>query len=258
MAYFLPIASGSSGNAGLYVDGAARILFDAGSNTKTIKNALSSVGLGLADLTHIFVTHTHRDHIGALPVLLKHTPAALYFSDNACSELEQELGERANPFTYGQVVDACGLAVKSFATPHDSYGSVGFVVGDKTFAYCTDLGYMTRDIAQAILGTHTLYIESNHDVEMLKRGPYPYFLKERILSANGHMSNADCAGFVCKSCENGTKNIILAHLSEENNRPDKALLETENALYRAGAGDDIRVLVAQKKNTQPPVELHRG
>ena len=258
MAYFLPIASGSSGNAGLYVSGGARILLDAGSNTKTIKHALQSVGLGLSDLTHIFITHTHRDHIGALPVLLKHTPALLYLSENAYTEAEQELGERANVFAYGQVVDACGIDVKSFPTPHDSYGSVGFVLEEGAFAYCTDLGYMTQEVAKNILGVHTLYIESNHDIELLKKGPYPYFLKERILSPNGHMSNAECARFVCKSCEMGTKNVLLAHLSEENNRPEKALLETENALYHAGAGSDIRVVVAQKKNTHPPVTLHRG
>ena len=256
MTKILPVASGSSGNALLYTSGGANILIDAGSNTKTIKKALETQGLSLADLTHIFITHTHTDHIAALSVMLKHTPAKLYISENAYTEF-YDFQERALTFAYGETVDANGIAVKNFRTSHDSFGSVGFVINDGRcdFGYCTDLGYVTEEVANAIKDCHTLYIESNHDVEMLKRGPYPYFLKERILSMTGHISNKECAALAVQLAQRKTKNFILAHLSEQNNTPSKALLETENALFKAGADESIRVFVAQKKNTNPALVL---
>ena len=256
MTKILPVASGSSGNALLYTSGSANVLIDAGSNTKTIKKALETQGLSLADLTHIFITHTHTDHIAALSVMLKHTPAKLYISENAYTEF-YDFQERALTFAYGETVDANGIAVKNFRTSHDSFGSVGFVINDGRcdFGYCTDLGYVTEEVANAIKDCHTLYIESNHDVEMLKRGPYPYFLKERILSMTGHISNKECAALAVQLAQRKTKNFILAHLSEQNNTPSKALLETENALFKAGADESIRVFVAQKKNTNPALVL---
>lgn len=254
MAKILPIASGSSGNSCLYVSGRAKILIDAGSNTKTIKKALSCEGIELSDLTHIFITHTHNDHIAALPVLLKYTPARLYISENAYGEL-CDFKERAETFAYGETVDACGVSVRNFKTPHDSFGSVGFVLNDgkSDFGYCTDLGYVTEEAFEAVKDCRTIYIESNHDIEMLKRGPYPYFLKERILSPNGHLSNKECAVLAVRLAKRGTKNFILAHLSEKNNTPSKALLETENAFYKAGIDESVKVFVAQKKNTNPPI-----
>lgn len=256
MTKILPVASGSSGNALLYMTDSAKILIDAGSNTKTIKKALETQGLGLADLTHIFITHTHNDHIAALNVMLKHTPAKLYISENAYTEF-YGFKERALTFAYGETVDANGIAVKNFQTSHDSFGSVGYVLNDGRyyFGYCTDLGYVTEEVVNAVKDCHTLYIESNHDVEMLKRGPYPYFLKERILSMTGHISNKECAQLAVHLAQQKTRNFILAHLSEQNNTPAKALLETENALFKAGADGDIRVFVAQKKNTNPPLIL---
>lgn len=254
MTKILPIASGSSGNSCLYVSEKAKILIDAGSNTKSINKAISKEGLDLKDLTHIFITHTHNDHVAALPVLLKHTGAQLYISENAYGEL-CDCKERAKTFAYGETVDALGVSVKSFKTPHDSFGSVGFVLDDgkRQFGYCTDLGYVTKDIAEALKECHTLYIESNHDIDMLKNGPYPYFLKERILSPNGHLSNKECAALAVYLAKRKTKNFILAHLSEKNNTPSKALLETENAFYKAGVDESVRVYVAQKKNTNPPL-----
>ncbi|MBQ6867620.1 MAG: MBL fold metallo-hydrolase [Clostridia bacterium] len=256
MTKILPVASGSSGNALLYTTERAKILIDAGSNTKTIKKALETEGLSLADLTHIFITHTHNDHIAALNVMLKHTPAKLYISENAYTEF-YGFKDRALTFTYGETVDANGIEVKNFRTSHDSFGSVGYVLGDgkRDFGYCTDLGYVTEEVVNAVKDCHTLYIESNHDVEMLKRGPYPYFLKERILSMTGHISNKECAALAVHLAKQKTRNFILAHLSEQNNTPAKALLETENALFKAGADEGIRVLVAQKKNTNPPIIL---
>ena len=127
--------------------------------------------------------------------------------------------------------------------------------GKNKFTYCTDLGYITDEVKEAITGSHTLYIESNHDVNMLKKGGYPYFLKQRILSKNGHISYDECANIVADMAIKGSKNIILAHLSEENNRPDIALLQTETDLYKIGADKDVSVMVATKINTQPPVVM---
>ena len=250
MLKIIPVMSGSSGNALMVVSEKAKILIDAGGTTKTIKTVLARENLGLQDITHILITHTHRDHVAALPVLLKYTGAKLLLSKNALGELE-DCGERAESFEENTVCEALDMEFKAFKTPHDSFGSVGFVLSDgkKRFAYCTDLGYVTEEVKNAVEGCDAVYIESNHDVEMLKSGPYPYFLKQRILSPNGHLSNRDCGKFISHLAQSGTEKFVLAHLSEKNNTPSKALLETGKALLECGAEGHIDIKVAQKKNT---------
>lgn len=258
MAYFFPICSGSWGNSGIYVTDDRKILIDAGGNTKTIKNAIAHIGISLKDITDIVITHTHRDHIGALPVLLNHTSAPIHISEEAFSELPDELRERAKIFQAGTSLCLGSTQVNSFKTPHDSFGSVGFTFESENcskFAFLTDLGHITPEIEQAVRGACAIYIESNHDEKLVKTGPYPYFLKQRILSDVGHISNEICAGFLAKNIETGIKKIILAHLSETNNLPHLALLETEQMLYKMGAQSDVSVVVAQKKSTMPPITL---
>ena len=258
MRFFCTLASGSSGNAALYCDGAARILIDAGTNCKHIRTALGQLGLSLADISHILITHTHSDHVSALPVLLRHTGAPILCSAGACGELRAIPGaERACAFSEGEELDLNGVRVRAFPTLHDSPGSVGYILGEGQAAvgYCTDLGRVTPEVMEALEGAPTVALESNHDVGLLRSGPYPQFLKQRILSDRGHLSNESCARAVEWLVQKGARRLVLAHLSERNNTPRHAAAETDLALYRVGAQDDVRVTVAPRRAPMQPVML---
>lgn len=258
MHYFCTLASGSSGNAALYVSGDACILVDAGTNCKTIRTALAALDLKPADLTDILITHTHSDHVSALPVLLGHTGARLWCSAGAHGELCAVAGdERPQPLEVGCEYEISGVRVRAFATLHDSPGSVGYILGEgqSTIGYCTDLGCVTDEVMDALSGVPTLVIESNHDVDLLRSGPYPYFLKKRILSDIGHLSNHSCACALEMLVQKGARRVVLAHLSEKNNTPRHADAESRLALYRLGAQDDVSLTVAPKRGLCGPLML---
>ncbi len=258
MQYFCTLASGSSGNAALYVSGSARILVDAGTNCKHIRTMLAGLDLQPADLTDILITHTHTDHVSALPVLLGHTGARLWCSSGAYDELCRLAGdERPTAFETGGELDLGGVRVCSFATRHDSPGSVGYILGEGNGAvgYCTDLGCVTEEVLSALSGAPTLILESNHDVDMLRAGPYPYYLKARILSDTGHLSNECCARALETLVQKGARRVVLAHLSDKNNTPRHADAEARMALYRLGAQDDVSIDVAPRRAALRPVAL---
>jgi len=254
MPYFCSFASGSSGNSALYVDGDLRILIDAGTNTKYISGCLAQLDLTPADLTHILITHSHSDHVSALPVLLKRTAAQVVCSEDTYSALSVPL-HRAQLFTPDDRLELQGCAVQTFATPHDTPGSCGYVLGENKVAVCTDLGQMTGEIYARLRGCHTVFLESNHDIEMLKNGPYPYYLKQRVLSAHGHMSNTLCAKVVHRLAQDGTRRVILAHLSAQNNTPRLAQSASAAALRYCGAQDTVALTVAPRQGLLPPVTL---
>ncbi|WP_458862532.1 MBL fold metallo-hydrolase [Acidaminobacterium chupaoyuni] len=258
MTQFISFASSSSGNCGLYDAGARKILIDAGTNTKYIKNSLAQIGLCLGDITDILITHTHRDHISALPVLTKQCKARILCSEGSYGALLPECNHE-NIETFQTGVPFCleDLQITAFDTPHDCKGSCGFVFenGNGKFTYCTDLGKITPEIYEKLKGSHTVFLESNHDVYMLKNGEYPYYLKQRILSDQGHISNDTAAHTVTLLAEEGLQRAILAHLSEHNNTVRCALRETEEALKQIGAAGRVIVTAAPHKQTASPVLL---
>ena len=150
----------------------------------------------------------------------------------------------------GDTLTFDGFEVNVFATPHDSVGSCGyhFTFSDGTrFALATDMGHITPEIASYLLGCNSVVIESNHDEKMLKNGPYPFILKKRILSDNGHLSNDSCAAFLPKMVDMGAKKIILAHLSKENNTPELCYKTSAEALAEAGfTPNDVRLTIAME------------
>ena len=247
----ISLYSGSSGNAFLIVTPHTRLLIDAGKNTKALTRALCEVGCPIDSVDAIFITHDHRDHTSALPVLIKNHPMPVHavaataqvISHGAPEELLRCLCIH-NPLYCEKIGD---VTVRSFITPHDSEFSVGYLLeiedeqGDThKIGYATDLGYVTDDVREALTGCESVVLESNHDRDMLITGPYPYPLKERILSRYGHLSNEDCATLACELAEKGLRHLMLAHLSEQNNEPDIAYNETICALGR----DDVDVCVA--------------
>lgn len=236
MGYFCSFTSGSQGNSGVYVTENAKILVDAGTTARYITSCLACLGLKPSDLTHIAVTHCHSDHVSALPVLLKHTDARLvcsvttyeYLNVNTASPI---LFEEGDGFSLG------GVTVRTAATPHDCLGSCCYALGDGDggIAICTDMGAVTAEVFALMRGRKNVFIEANHDLEMLKNGPYPYHLKKRILSSRGHLSNDDCGVIAARMALEGTSNITLAHLSRTNNCPQVAVDTVSEAMRRMDA-----------------------
>ncbi len=257
MTYFCTLASGSSGNSALYVSGRQRILIDAGKNTRYINGCLRQLALSTADLTHILITHSHADHVSALPVLLKHTGATLVCSHDTFSAVASRLplGVPVLLFRPGERFVLGEVPVRTFATSHDVPGSCGYVLGQgrEQAAVCTDLGTMDGEVFQTLQGSRVVLLEFNHDVEMVKTGPYPYHLKLRILSDRGHLSNRFAAKVAVRLCQSGTHTLLLAHLSRENNTPSLARAALEEELARAGLTPDVRV--ARRDEPGQPILL---
>ena len=254
MGFFCTFASGSSGNCALYVGGRARVLIDAGTNTRHIVSCLRALGLSADMLTHILVTHSHSDHISALPVLLKHSRAAVVCTEETARKLTLPAGARVEPVEPGQGFALADCPARAFSTPHDAAGSCGYVLGAgaEQVAVCTDLGALTQEIADAICGAPTVLLESNHDVSMLREGPYPYFLKARILSDHGHLSNDACAKAARYLARGGTRRLLLAHLSAENNTRELAFSATRDVLDRDGLSA-VQVDVPPRHGVGQPV-----
>lgn len=233
--------SGSKGNSTFISAGGANILIDAGKSARALCHALSDIGVDVDSLDAIFITHEHTDHISALQTLShKHNVPIHILLRSAevfrglCDEklcLNLRLYE-GNSFE----TTIKGLTVKAFPTPHDSRAAVGYKLsfeenGEQvSIAVTTDTGHVTDVMLENLSGCHAVVIESNHDEEMLENGPYPYELKRRISGGRGHLSNADCATLASQLYESGTKHIMLAHLSEENNLPELAYNEVFAAI----------------------------
>ena len=227
-------ASGSSGNCLLLSDGGTHILIDAGISMRRVKSALACAGLTIQDIGGVLITHEHSDHISGLeslvkgrtiPVCAPHTVAARLLGAKPSLQEHLQVIPVGEPFSLGS------LRVTAFHTSHDTDESVGYrIEGEGVYAHATDTGCVTEGMRAGLLGADTVLLESNHDEDMLRYGPYPFYLKKRILSDRGHLSNAACAAFARELAESGTRRIILGHLSRENNTPGKAMAETGAAL----------------------------
>ena len=220
-------ASGSSGNCLLLSSGSTHILIDAGISKRRIEGSLAQSGLSMREIGGVLITHEHSDHISGLKMLLKYYALPVYAPRTVANRLRCCLPE-AEPYLRVIPVNesfAIGdLTVTAFHTPHDTDESVGYrVQSGGVFALATDMGHVTEEVLNALSGADAVLIESNHDEEMLRYGPYPVYLKRRILSDSGHLSNACCAELARALALGGTKQIILGHLSRENNTPALAL-----------------------------------
>lgn len=220
-------ASGSGGNCLLVSDGNTNILIDAGISARRVENALAMAGLAADDIGGVFVTHEHSDHVKGLPQLVKKHGTPIFAPRTVAARMlgaMPALEESVSIIPVGESFPFGNIVISAFHTMHDTDESVGYVIeGDGSFGIATDTGCINEEITSALAGVGTVVIESNHDVQMLRDGPYPVYLKKRILSDNGHLSNDDCARFARRLAESGTRQIILGHLSRENNRPAIAL-----------------------------------
>lgn len=249
------LASGSGGNCTLVRDGDTSILIDAGISTKRITKALSEIGLLPNNLSGILITHEHNDHISGLNTFVKHYEIPILAPRTVANHLCWSIAGVEDYITIlhpGQDYSIRGLKVLPFRTPHDTPESVGYrISGSRTFGFCTDCGHITDEVSEGLCGVDAAVIEANHDLEMLRMGSYPVQLKRRILSDNGHLSNDSCAKLALELYKSGTRQMILGHLSRENNRPSLALACVLGTLSREGIDtqNGISIDVAPEKDT---------
>jgi len=252
--------SGSTGNCIYLKEKNTEILIDAGSSMRRIEKALESLGTSLSNLSGIFITHEHSDHTKALPVIAGQLSVPVYcqrevaktlYLDLLNKEKKREatnLAKCIRTVQTGMEYEIGDVLISPFATPHDSVESQGFVIGDRELGIATDLGHVSWEAENYLLGCRSVILESNHDPDMLWNGSYPGYLKERVASDHGHLSNPDCASFAQKLFSAGCRNLTLFHLSEENNTPEIAFHTNQEALAQVGAvvGESIDLRIAQR------------
>ena len=252
----ITFASGSSGNCALLTLDGVHLLLDAGISFRRICTELERSGVRPEDLTAVLITHEHSDHIAGLGTLVRHCAAPICAPRIVARHLERTVAgaaARLRIFTPGAAETVGALRVSCFPTSHDTDESVGWrVEGSTVFALATDTGCVTPEVEAGLSGADAVLIEANHDPELLLSGPYPAYLKRRILSQRGHLSNGDCAALAASLARSGTRQIVLGHLSRENNRPAlafrtvaAALEGTQTALCVAPAAERLMVEVEE-------------
>lgn len=240
------LASGSKGNAAYIELDGTRLLIDAGISARRITRSLADLGVDAASLDGVFITHEHSDHIKGLPTLLKQYHLPLFAPSATLRAIRESLAVPEDTFTplTGNVMLGA-VSVKSFSTLHDAVSPVGYTVcGSEKCALATDLGFLTNDVMTAIEGADTLILEANHDRELLQRGSYPWHLKQRILSNRGHLSNS-AAAWALVRLKKRPRAIFLAHMSQENNRPELVEETVRTILAQQNVRQENIVLAAQ-------------
>ena len=232
---FITLASSSAGNASLVREGDTALLIDAGISARRITRELALIGVDPHDLAAVLITHEHSDHIRGLETLCRQCTLPAYASRGTAEKLPCAQTLR-RPFDAGDAFTLGSLRVKSFRTSHDAADSVGYRIegADAALGILTDTGRVTEEARAALAGVSLLLLEANHDVERLRLGPYPYPLKRRILSDRGHLSNEAAAEFALDCVRSGTNDILLAHLSAENNTPELAYYAVARKLQQCG------------------------
>ena len=225
------IASGSSGNCIYIGDGDTHILIDAGVSCKKIEAALKENSLTAGEIQGVFVTHEHSDHICGLGVLARRYHIPIYATYETIERIKRckTLGEMDdslfNPIFANLNMQIGDLMIHPFSIPHDAVNPVAYRVtsrDNKSVAVATDIGYFNDYIVENLMGLDAILIEANHDVHMLQTGPYPYVLKQRILSNHGHLSNENSGKLLNRILNDKLKYILLGHLSKENNYEELA------------------------------------
>jgi phosphoribosyl 1,2-cyclic phosphodiesterase len=259
------LGSSSSGNATLLVFGTTRVLLDAGFSARELARRLREIGEDLARLSAIVLTHEHTDHIRSVPRLARTLGLPIFISRASC-----EAWNRMNPTdpipAAEYIAAECPFQIgpmtfRPFAVPHDAADTLAFTIeaGGVKVGYVTDLGYIPKLVGERVRGSDVLILEANHDLEMLRNGPYPWSVKQRILSRHGHLSNEEMARFLREDFDGRAEHIVLVHLSRTNNHPELARLAALEALGARGSAfardAERRVRVAAHDRPGPWIEL---
>jgi phosphoribosyl 1,2-cyclic phosphodiesterase len=230
---FVLLGSGSSGNATLVSDGDTHILVDIGLSGRETARRLRGCGLEPEDISAIVVSHEHGDHCRGVGPFAKDLDIPVFMTGGALSGSGMTLDARKHQLIRpGESFDVYGFLFTCFSVPHDSTDPLGFVIekdGIK-IGIALDLGYLSNLVLERVKGCDGLILESNHDIQMLKVGPYPWALKQRVMSRRGHLSNDSVAQFLGNDYDGSAADIVLAHLSKKNNLPELAMLSAQRAL----------------------------
>lgn len=235
------LCSSSKGNATFVGDKTSGILVDVGISMRDLQWCLGLDDIETNAIKAIFITHEHSDHIKGLSMISRKLGVPIYASRETLEKIiEKDLVSVESNLNEINRLSVCfaNLEVSAFTTPHDSAHSLGFCIRtneQKQLCICTDLGHLSHEVYANLQGSDTVLLESNYDETMLMYGTYPYSLKRRIKSKNGHLSNDDCSKTLVQLLEDGTTKFILGHLSENNNRPEIALEAALRELSNAGA-----------------------
>lgn len=251
------LASGSSGNCALLSDGETHLLLDAGISCRRICTALAGLNIPPESLAGVLITHEHADHISGLATLHKRFHLPVYTSPGTARQLCYRIAaleDVARTCAPGSSFTVGGLDVETFPISHDAAEPMGFAVssGDRKAALVTDLGVVTQAVRDGMAGAQLVLVEANHDPDWVRSGRYPYYLQARILGEKGHLSNEDGGALALSAVDGGARAVVLAHLSRENNTPQRAFDAVSAILSAHGAREPgLTLAVAPRDQTGP-------
>lgn len=253
---FSVLGSGSRGNCTVVKAGSTRLLIDAGFSGKEIDRRLNMVGIDARSLTAIVVTHEHDDHIRGIGVLARRFNIPIYANAATHRAAAPKINHLpiAREFGVGESFAINEFSVHPFAVSHDAVDPVGFIISDgrRQLGYCTDTGMVTRLIQHHLQQCQAVILEANHDVEMLRNGPYPLLLQQRVLSNQGHLANETSLALASLLAKEQLQLLVLAHLSEINNHPD---VVRRVAHHYLSADPTISVTLSRQEQPLPLVSL---
>ena len=266
MLKFISFGSGSSGNCYYFSAGSEGLLIDAGIGMRTLKKYLHDYNIRLDEIKNILITHDHADHIKAVGVLSADYNMPVYATREVHNGITRNYcvhkkipSENTKVIEKDVRIKVGDFYITPFSVPHDSSGNVGYCIesGDTVFCLMTDVGHVTDEMKKYISMSDYLVLEANYDQEMLRVGNYPQYLKDRIASDRGHLSNTDCGEALANNATEKLKKVWLCHLSEENNHPVLAQKTVEQVLRSYGiiAGKDFEVEVLKRKSASEMYEL---
>lgn len=251
------LGSGSRGNAAVIATERTAILLDCGFSRRELLRRLALAGIAPERLHAILITHEHSDHVSGLPRLAAHLPIPVFINEATRAALGSSGAALpcVDGFATGDSFQIGDISISSFAIPHDAADPVAFrfCAAGVRLVFATDLGYLPANVTQQLCSADCVVLESNHDLDMLKTGGYPWELKQRVLGRLGHLSNSALADFLSSGFDGGAADLVLAHLSENNNLPSLALLAAERAL--APRASRPRLHVARQSEPLAPITL---